>query len=128
MNCQETLYKFQLNSTLTPKKAQKQKAAAFAAANGLLLAEGLAVGALIDSGVTFVGAHQDAVQGAVILGVAVVSALLDGAFDTLVCIAVHGLFLLLLDYGFIMCLRGKYIQAVEIFHKIWYCGKRENCY
>ena len=55
----------------------------------LLPAEGLAVGALVLGGVGFVGAHQDPVQGAVVLVAAVVSALLDGAFDALVGVAVH---------------------------------------
>ena len=39
-----------------------------------------------------VGAHQDPVQRAVVLGVAVVSAGLDGAFNALVCMAVHSVF------------------------------------
>ena len=55
----------------------------------LSLTEGLAVGTLIHGGVCFVSAHQDTVQRAVVLGVAVVSALLDGAFDALVGVAVH---------------------------------------
>ena len=55
-----------------------------------LLAEGLAVGALILGGVGLVGAHQNPVQGAVVLGIAVVSAGLNGAFDALVGIGVHG--------------------------------------
>ena len=71
-----------------------KNAAAIAAAIGLSLAEGLAVGALIHGGVCFVGAHQNAIQGAVVLGVAVICAGLNGAFDTLVSIAVHLLFLL----------------------------------
>ena len=54
-----------------------------------LLAEGLAVGALILGGVGLVGTHQNPIQGAVVLGVAVVSAGLDGAFDALVGMAVH---------------------------------------
>ena len=66
-----------------------KNAAAFAAAIVSFLAEGFAVSALIDSGVGFVGAHQDLIQRAEVLGVAVVGALLDGAFDGLVGIAVH---------------------------------------
>mgnify|MGYP003309930045 CR=1 FL=1 len=62
---------------------------------GLSLAEGLAVGALVHSRICLVGTHQDLVQGAVILILAVVSAGLDGAFDALVCMTVHNLFLLL---------------------------------
>ena len=40
------------------------------------------------------GAHQDLVQRAVVFGIAVIGAGLDGAFDALVCIAVHIHFLL----------------------------------
>jgi len=55
----------------------------------LALTEGLAVGALILGGIGLVGTHQDSIQGAVILAVAVVSAGLNGAFDALVCIVIH---------------------------------------
>ena len=55
----------------------------------LLLAEGLAVGTLVHGGIHFMGAHQDAVQRAVVLGIAVIGALLDGAFDALVGMVVH---------------------------------------
>ena len=55
----------------------------------LLSAEGSAVGALVDSRVSLVGTNQDAVQGAVVLVLAVVCALLDGAFDTLVGMTAH---------------------------------------
>ena len=55
----------------------------------LLFPEGLAVGALFHSGIHLVGAHHDLVQRAAVLAVAVVSALLDGAFDTLVGVGVH---------------------------------------
>jgi len=61
----------------------------------LLSAEGLAVGALIGSRIFFMGANQDPVQRAVICLIAMVGALLDGAFDALVCILVHRSFLLL---------------------------------
>ena len=40
------------------------------------------------------GAHQDLVQGAVVLTLAVMGTLLDGTLDTLVCIAVHNEILL----------------------------------
>ena len=55
----------------------------------LLLAEGHAVGALVHSRILLMGTHQDPVQRAVVLAVAVVSALLDGTFDALVSMAVH---------------------------------------
>ena len=60
----------------------------------LLLAEGHAVGALVHGGVILMGTHQDAVQRAVVLGVAVIGAGLDGAFNALVGMAVHVRFLL----------------------------------
>ena len=77
----------------------KNAAAIAAAFMPLSLAEGLAVGALVLSGVCLVGAHQNTVQRAVVLAVAVVCTLLNGAFDALVCIAVHISFLLLLNSG-----------------------------
>ena len=55
----------------------------------LLLAEGLAVGALVHGGVALVGAHQDAVQSAEIGIAAVVGALVYGAFNALVSVTVH---------------------------------------
>ena len=62
----------------------------FAGSRGiLLLAEGLAVGALFLGGIDLVGTYQDPVQGAVVLTVAVIGALLDSTFNRLVCVAVH---------------------------------------
>ena len=55
----------------------------------LALTEGLAVGALIHGRIGLVGAHKDSIQRAVVGIAAVVCALLDGAFDALVCILVH---------------------------------------
>ena len=48
------------------------------------------------------GTHQDLIQGAVVLVLAVISAGLDGAFDALVCMAVHNDFLLLIWYAISM--------------------------
>ena len=58
------------------------------------LAEGLAVSALVLGGIGLVGAHQNPVQGAVVLAVAVICAGLNGTFDTLICMAIHNVFLL----------------------------------
>ena len=58
----------------------------------LLLAEGHTVGALVDRGIAFVGTHQDPVKRAVVLTVAVVCALLNGAFDGLVGMTIHNSF------------------------------------
>ena len=60
----------------------------------LLLAEGLAVGALVHGGVTLVGSDQNTVQSTVVCITAVVCALLNGAFDALVCFTIHCQFLL----------------------------------
>ena len=68
----------------------------------LLLAEGLTVGALVLGGVHFVGTHKDPVQRTVVLILAVIGTLLDGAFDALVGMTVHGIFLLLNDFGLSM--------------------------
>ena len=78
-----------LNFTILPGFRQEKFAAALAAAKMSLRAEGLAVGALIHGGIRLVGAHQDAIQGAVILVLAVVGALLDSALNALVGMAVH---------------------------------------
>ena len=72
-----------------------KNAAAIAAAIGLSLAEGLAVGALIHGRVGLMGTNHDLIQGAVVFSVAVVSAGLDGAFNALIGMAIHILFLLL---------------------------------
>ena len=58
----------------------------------LLLAEGLAVGALVSSGVSLVGAHEDPVQGTVVLVIAVIGTLLNGTLDALVSVAIHIVF------------------------------------
>ena len=66
--------------------------------SALLLAEGLAVGTLVHGGVHLMGAHQDLVQGAVVLTLAVVGTLLDGTLDRLVGIAIHNEFLLVIGF------------------------------
>ena len=91
----------------------------------LLLTERLAVGALVHGRVCLVSAHQNLVQGAVVLAVAVISAGLDGAFDALVCIAVHILFLLLIWYAISMTRKfcdnlGKSFLLIAIFPVLWY--------
>ena len=53
------------------------------------------------------GTHQDLVQGAVVLVLTVVSAGLDGAFNALVCMAVHIEFLLLIWYVTSMAINVK---------------------
>ena len=58
------------------------------------------------------GAHQNAVQRTVVLVLAVVCALLDGAFDALVSVTVHCCFLLLNDFGIIVCAFRKSNQEI----------------
>ena len=60
------------------------------------------------------GAHQDLVQGAVVLTLAVVCALLNGAFDALVGIAVHIVFLLFIGFCNSMATDTEIMQT-EIF-------------
>ena len=59
------------------------------ALKSLLLAEGHAVGALIHAGVGFVSTHKDPIQRAEVLSIAMMGALLDGAFNALVGVAIH---------------------------------------
>ena len=56
---------------------------------GSSLAEGLAVSALVLSGVSLVSTHQDPIQGAEVFVLAVIGALLYGAFDTFVGVMIH---------------------------------------
>jgi len=56
----------------------------------LFQCEGLAVGALFFGWVGFMGAYLNFTQGAVVLALCVMSALLYGTFDTLVYITCHG--------------------------------------
>ena len=109
------------------RQAQIAAASAAAIPAGLLLAEGLAVGALIHGGVGLVGTNQDAIQRAVVLGIAMVGASLDGALNTFVGIAFHHDFLL-----FIWCKvsMGSFhfsIHAVAFWEKICYCEEKINC-
>ena len=71
------------------KRQLKTAAISFSNLLSLLFAEGHAVSTLIHGRIALVGADHDPVQGAVVLGVAVVSTGLDGAFDALVCMTVH---------------------------------------
>ena len=94
----------------------------------LLLAEGLAVSALILGRSSLVGAHQNAVQRAEVCILAVMLALLNSALNRLVCMAIHRVILLILmialDYP---RYRKTYISitlAIDFFYKSQYniCG------
>ena len=61
------------------------------------------------------GTHQDTVQRAIILSITVVRTLLDGAFNALVRMTVHNLFLLVLNYIGSMRYDKKDIRSVAIF-------------
>jgi hypothetical protein len=67
---------------------------AIAVVAGFVYHKGFAIRALAYRRIGFVGAHHNAVQGTVVLGVTVVSALLNGAFNTLVGMTIHRQFLL----------------------------------
>ena len=84
----------------------------------LLLAEGFAVGALIHGGICLMGADHDTVQRAIVLGVAVISALLHSAFNALVGMTIHGVFLLLLNYSVSIRLFQKTIPTVAFWKKM----------
>ena len=83
-----------ISYSLSRFSSRKIAAADAAATFPLPLAEGLAVSALVHGGVGLVGTHQDPVQRAVVLGIAVISAGLNGAFDALVGMTVHSHILL----------------------------------
>ncbi len=63
----------------------------------LLLAEGLAVGALVHSRIGLVGTYQDPLQGAVVGIFTMVGTLGNSTLNTLICMAAHSQFLLLSD-------------------------------
>ena len=84
----------------------------------LLLSEGHTVGALIHRGAGLVGAHQNLVQRAVILVLAVVCAVLDGTFDTLVGVVVHLKNLLFIWFGSSMPDFPRAIRKVAFCKKI----------
>ena len=60
-------------------------------------------------------AHKDAVQGAVVLGVAVIGTLLNSTFNALIGMTVHDDFLLFSDCKAILRNFGKSIHAVAIW-------------
>ena len=98
--------------TIFSIRRQEKKCGGICRRRRLLSAEGFAVGALIHCGILLMGTHQNAVQGAVVFGIAVVSALLNGAFDALVCL-VHLVFLLL--FGFCLSMHEKAKEIREKF-------------
>lgn len=63
------------------------------------------------------GAHHNPVQRAVVLRIAVVSTGLNGAFDALICIVIHGSFLLFIEYGISMAKRIR-IKHGKVFLNI----------
>ena len=89
----------------------------------LLLAEGLAVGALVGGGVHFVGTHQNLVQRTVVLMTAVMGALLDGTFDALVCMTVHKNASFEIGFGYSMAQRQESMQEkvsnVDFYRILW---------
>ena len=109
------------------KGSVRKNAAAAAAAfmPFLSLAEGLAVRALVLSGICLVGTHQNPIQRAVVLAVAVICALLNGAFDALICVAIHNVLPPSFEFGFSMAFpmgknRGKIFLFIAIIIPAWY--------
>ena len=92
----------------------------------LLLAEGHAVGALVHSGVHLMGTHQDLVQGAEVFVLTVVGALLNGALDTLVGMAIHNIDLLWIESGVSMGFSRE--SMLEIFSILAICGFLWYCF
>ena len=89
------------------------------AARGVsLLAEGHTVGTLILGRIGLVGAHHDLVQGAVVAGLGMVGALLDGTLNALV--GVHQIDLLC--FGFQVSITGerKVIHGKKEFTELPY--------
>ena len=88
------------------------------------LTEGLAVGALVHGRVGFMGAYQNPVQRAVVLVLAMMGALLDGAFDTFVGMTVHSSSSFDLKSGYSMANRQKRIQEkvsnLAFWKNVWY--------
>ena len=83
----------------------------------LLLSEGHTVGALIHRGAGLVGAHQNLVQRAVVLVLAVVCAILNGTFNALVGVVVH---LKILLYIWFVCSMPDFPQAIR---EVAFCKK-----
>jgi hypothetical protein len=84
----------------------------------LLLTERHTVGALVHGGIGFVGTHHNAIQGTIVLGITMVCAGLDGAFDALVGMAVHSISSFFMWYKDSMVNFEFYIHAVAFPVKI----------
>ena len=105
-------------------KQNSKSAAAEAAAPFLSLAEGLAVGTLVHGRIGLVGAHQNPVQRAVVLGIAMVCAGLDGTLNALIGVVVHGSLLLFNEFGISMSGVRKTIHTncsnIDFYGDLWY--------
>ena len=111
-----TKYHFQLyltiiQATALSVKSKNEKRRPAPPLLGLFLAERLAVGAIRHSGICLVSAYLDLLQRAVVGIVTMVSTLGNGAFDALICMAVHSQFLLLFRFAISMTQRKKTIQV-----------------
>jgi hypothetical protein len=93
---------------------------------GLSLLEGFAVGTLIHHGVAFVGADHDPIQRAIVLGIAVMGAGLNGAFDALIGMAVHTYFLLCFGFGNSMPPKRQIMHCFFGPTVVSFYGKREK--
>ena len=73
----------------SPYRQEENTAAAAAVLTQLLLTEGLAVGALVSSGIHLMRTNKNPLQGAEVGILAMVGALLNGTLNALVCMAIH---------------------------------------
>lgn len=89
VNESETNFELYINSAASPAGARRNPGAV-----RLLLQVGQAVGALVHGRVGLMGADADLVQGAEVLGPAVVGAVAHAALDTFVGMTIHCSFLL----------------------------------
>ena len=111
--------------------SERKNAAAVAAAfMPLSLTEGLAVGALVLGGICLVGTHQNTIQRAVVLAVAVVSTGLNGTLDALICVVIHNALPPSFGFGFSMAFNpgmnhGKISLFIAILAAACYDEDRE---
>ena len=90
----------------------------------LLLTEGLAVGALVHGGVRLMGTYQNPIQGAEVCVLAMMGALLNGALNALVCMAIHSLYppflMMELDCPHAQKTYISFMLAIDFFYEIQY--------
>lgn len=120
------MYTRPFHHTILEKIVKKKFAAGHSCReNGtlLLLTEGHAICALINSGICLMGTHQDPLQRAVVCLITVMGTLVDGTLNALVCVAVHNLFLLFLCDVVSMTKKARSIRLFFYVHFSDFCQK-----